>query len=60
MPFVSEPVYPALKCPCRVVLNASSLPDPHEVDYDLLLSYVLSPSLAKLLLMTSKPDTLVY
>lgn len=27
----------------RVVLNASALPDPREVDYDVLLSCVLSP-----------------
>ena len=40
-----------LQCPnsivvfpsCRVVLNASALPDPREVDYDVLLSCVLSP-----------------
>ena len=27
----------------RVVLNASALPDPREVDYDVLLSCVSSP-----------------
>lgn len=42
-----------------VVLNASALPDPHEVDYNLLLSCVLSPKLAKLLLMTLQSDTLI-
>lgn len=60
MPTVSERIYPALTSLRRVVLNASALPDPHEVDYDLLLSCVLSPNPAKLLLMTLQPDTLIY
>ena len=41
--------------PCRVVLNASALPDPREVDYDLLLSSVSSP----FLLLTSSSDTTI-
>lgn len=33
---------------CRVVLNASALPDPREVDYDVLLLCVLFPERSNL------------
>jgi hypothetical protein len=40
-----------------VVLNASALPDPREVSYDLLLSYVTASCVKQLLLSDTPTDT---